>query len=179
MEKILIWFIVLFSLLSFSTVQQPEVSQEYQVKAAFLFNFAQFVEWPADAFSEAQSPLVIGVLGEDPFGTLLEETVSGEKSNGHPLVVAHFKTVEEAKNCHILFVNLPREKKQAAILSSLKGSGVLTVSDGESFTKDGGMVRFTTEKNRVHLKINLTAVKEDNLSISSKLLRLAEIVTKK
>ncbi len=179
MTKILILFSVLFPPLNLYQPQQPEVSQGYQVKAVFLFNFAQFVEWPSEAFPEAQSPLVIGVLGEDPFGSLLEETVSGEKSNGHPLVVAHYQTVEDIKNCHILFINLTPEKKQASILSSLKGSGILTVGDGESFTRDGGMVRFTTENNKVHLKINLNAVKADHLTISSKLLRLAEIVDSK
>ncbi len=179
MVKILIRFSVIISLLGFSPLQPYEVSQGYQVKAVFLFNFAQFVEWPSSAFAETQAPLVIGVLGEDPFGPLLEETINGEKSNGHPLAIAHYQNVEEVKNCHILFVNLPHEKTQASVLSRLKGTNILTVGDKENFTSDGGMVRFTMENKKIHLKINLAAVKAENLAISSKLLRLAEIVDSK
>ena len=155
---------------------QTEISKEYQIKAVFLFNFTQFVEWPANAFPDAQTPLTIGVLGNDPFDAFLDETVQGEKVNGHPLVIQRYRHVEDVKNCQILFVSRSENGRMEHILADLKGRNILTVGDMAGFAKNGGIVRFVTAQNKIHFRINLAAAKSANLTISSKLLRLAEIV---
>ena len=155
---------------------ESAASKEYQLKAVFLFNFAQFVEWPSKAFPEAGSHLVIGVLGEDPFGACLDETVRGEKVNNRPLAVQRYRRVEEIGNCHVLFIAGSEADRLEQILTSLKGRNLLTVGDVEGFANRGVMIRFATEKNKTRLKINLEAAKAANLTISSKLLKPAEIV---
>jgi hypothetical protein len=157
------------------SASQPTDSREYQIKAAFLFNFTQFVEWPVDAFPEEGTPLVIGILGEDPFDNYLKETVSGEKINGHPLVIQHYKNIDDVKTCHILFINQAEINKPGQGVINLKGKYILTVSDGNDFIKQGGMIRFITKNNKIQIQINPDAAKEVNLIISSKLLRIAEI----
>jgi hypothetical protein len=151
-------------------------SREYQLKAVFLFNFTQFVDWPANAFENTQSPLVIGVIGDNPFGAYLAQTVSGEKINGHPLTVQYYKNEEEIKSCHILFVNVSETKKQEQVLETVKGKNILTVSDHPDFLKQDGMIRFVTNNNKIKLQINMDACKESKMVLSSKLLRLAEII---
>jgi len=149
---------------------------EYQLKAVFLFHFAQFVEWPEGAFTAPGAPLVIGVLGEDPFGRYLDETVQGETVNGHPLVVRRYRQVDEITTCHILFVNRPAPAGLERVLDSLKGRAILTVGDADRFAGRGGMIRFVTDHNKVRLRINLAVAEAANLKLSSKLLRPAEIV---
>jgi hypothetical protein len=149
---------------------------EYQLKAVFLFNFAQFVEWPPEAFPEAQTPLVIGVLGEDPFGAYLDETVRGETVNNRSLVVHRYRRVEEIETCHVLFISRSEAGRLEQILASLKGRNILTVGDMAGFARRGVMIRFLTEKNKIRLRVNLAATKDTNLVISSKLLRPAEII---
>jgi len=159
---------------SFHLAAQSPASPEYEVKAVFLFNFTQFVQWPANSFPTDQAPLVIGILGEDPFGSYLKETVLGEKANGHAMTIQHYNNVEEIKTCHILFINLPGTNVEQ-VVEGLKGRNILTVSDAPDFLRHGGMVRFFTRNNKIQLQINLDPSKEANLVISSKLLRLAEI----
>lgn len=160
----------------FFTVAQTTDNREYQVKAAFLFNFSQFVEWPATALPETKTPLVIGVLGENPFGAYLQEIVSGEEVNGHPLVVQQYKNAEEIKTCHILFINLAEKDKPEQVIASFKGRSILTVGDGNNFIKQGGIIRFITRNNKIQFQINPESAKDAGLMISSKLLKLAEIV---
>ena len=159
---------------TFVLFAQTSATREYQIKAAFLFNFTQFVEWPSSAFSSPNAPLVIGVLGKDPFAGYIEETVSGENVNGHPLIVQHYSSTEDIKTCHVLFIN-QAENKQAQYIADLKGRSILTVSDTPDFLKQNGMIRFYTKNNKIQLQINLDATKTSKLTISSKLLRLAEI----
>jgi hypothetical protein len=155
---------------------QTEISREYQVKAVFLFNFAQFIAWPTNVFADAQTPLTIGVLGDDPFDSFLDETVRGEKIGEHPLVIQRYRRVEDVQGCQILFISRSEGRRTQQILAGLKDKNILTVGDIDGFIKDGGIVRFVTEENKIHFKINLEAAKSANLTISSKLLRLAEIV---
>src|SRR5207247_1541681 len=108
---------------------QTAPTKEYQVKAVFLFNFAQFVEWPTNAFPEARTPLVIGVLGDDPFGPFLDATVRGETVNGHPLAIQRYRSVDEIKECHILFISQSESTRLEDILARLKGRNILTVGD--------------------------------------------------
>jgi len=155
---------------------QTAATPEYQVEAVFLFNFTQFVEWPPDAFTDSKSPIVIGLLGEDPFGTYLDEAVRGEKIDGRALVVRRFRRLEDVLVCHVLFISQSEAADLDRILSELKGRALLTVSNLESFSRRGGIVRFVNENNRVRLRVNVEAAKAARLTISSKLLRVAEIV---
>jgi hypothetical protein len=177
-RAICIW-LVLFAVLSADGLHlsaQTVISKEYQVKAVFLFNFSQFVEWPTNAFPERQTPLVIGVLGEDPFGVFLDETVRGEAMNKHPLVIQRYHRIEDIKACHILFISQSEMSRLDRILASLKGRNILTVGDADGFAQQGGMIRFVTDKNKIRLRINLEATTAASLTLSSKLLRPAEIV---
>lgn len=156
--------------------QAPAAPTEYQVKAVFLFNFSQFVDWPAAAFADGRAPLVIGVLGSDPFGATLDEIVRGETVNGRPLAVRRYQSVEQIDVCHILFIERSQSERLDAVLAALKGRNVLTVGDFEGFARRGGMIRFMTVGNKIRLRINLAAAQEAKVTISSKLLRPAEIV---
>jgi hypothetical protein len=153
-----------------------EPSREYGIKAVFLFNFARFVAWPPVAFAGSQAPLVIGVLGDDPFGGALDEAANAENVDGHPLVVRRFRLVDEIGACHILFISRSEARRLGEILAALKDRSVLTVGDGDDFAQRGGMIRFVTENNRVRLRINLGATQAAHLTLSSKLLRPADIV---
>jgi len=179
LKKLFRVWLIAFALLLSGVLESPaqaEISKEYQIKAVFLFNFAQFVAWPTNAFPDAQTPLTIGVLGDDPFDAFLDETVQGEKVDGHPLVIQRYRNVEDVKNCQILFISRSESERMEQIFADLKGKNILTVGDMDGFAKNGGVIRFVTEENRIHFRINLEAAKNANLTISSKLLRLAEIV---
>jgi hypothetical protein len=157
----------------FSSVSAQEISREYQVKSVFLYNFSHFVEWQKDIFNSASEPFIIGILGEDPFGNYINETVKGEKVLGHSIIVQRYSNIKEAKNCHILYLNIKDNKQLKEALNSIAGKDILTVSDVPDFAKSGGMVQFFTEKNKTRLLINIAAAKSAGLVISSKLLRLA------
>lgn len=174
-RRLLAVFLVLAAALAGSAAPAP--TAEYQVKAAFLFNFAQFVEWPEQAFAGAQAPLVIGVLGEDPFGNYLDELVQGEKIGQHPIMVRRYPDDGNPADCHILFVSAPAADHIERIAAQLKERGILTVGDTDNFCRRGGMVRFITEKGKIRLRINVESAKAVGLTISSKLLRWATIVT--
>lgn len=154
---------------------QPAASAEYQLKAVFLFNFTQFVEWPASAFSGPDGPFVIGVLGNDPFGGYLDETVHDEKINGHPFEIRRFRSVAEIAQCHVLFISGSETSRLRAILPQLARRNVLTVSDIDGFPAMGGIIQFYSEANRIRLRVNVGAAKAAGLTISSKLLRSADI----
>ena len=156
---------------------EATLSPEYQLKAVFLFNFAQFVEWPAQAFPDPKAPLVIGVLGKDPFGAYLDDLVSGEKIGDRPLVIRRYGGLEDVAGCHILFISRSEARNLEAIFTRLRQQCVLTVSDVDNFARQGGMVRFVMENGKIRLRINVEAAKAAKLSISSKVLRPDTIVT--
>lgn len=173
------WFFLLFFLLLSLPVSAPAqqaAAKEYQIKAVFLFNFTQFVQWPADAFRDPESPLVIGVLGEDRFGPFLDQTVTGEEMENHNLVVERYASIDDIKDCHILFVSLTDKQVIRRALDKVKSKPVLTVSDSDGFARSGGMIAFFNADGKTRLRINVDAVTEGRLVVSSKLLRLAEIV---
>ena len=144
-----------------------------QVEAVFLFYFSQFVDWPPRAFADARSPIVIGVLGDDPFGGALDQAAAGERVNGRPVLVRRLKSVEEATGCHILYISPSESPRLPQILSTLKGRSVLTVSDLDHFVRSGGMIRFVLIDQHVRLLINARAAQAAGLTLSSKLLRAA------
>jgi len=156
-----------------TSAQTPPIN-EYQIKAVFLFHFAAFVDWPTNAFPTEDSPMVIGIIGDDPFGAYLDEVVRGEKVNDRALVVQRYRNMDEVKTCHILFISRSGAGRPAQIISQLRDRSILTVGETEDFTRQGGMIRFVVEKNKLRLKINTEAAKTANLTIRSKLLRLAE-----
>lgn len=173
-NKIVDSFLIIFFAVCFISAQVSV--REYKIKAAFLFNFTHFVEWPANSFSTSQSPLVIGILGPNPFGNHLEELIAGESVEKHPLLIKHFSTTDEVDNCHILFINIKDKKTLLSTIEKLKGKNILTVSDVDQFSKLGGMIRLYTKDDKVNIEINLDATKEEDIVVSSKLLKLSEIV---
>lgn len=172
----LIAFACLVTAPSFAGAQQF-AAPEYQLKAAFLFNFVQFVEWPAAAFDTDASPVVITILGEDPFGDHLDQLVQDEKIGGRPIAVQRHARVEEVKNCHLLYISERNAAKLKAILAQLAQKPILTVSDAPDFSSSGGMIRFVKQENRLRLLINVDVATAAGLTLSSKLLRPAQIVT--
>jgi len=150
---------------------------EYEVKAAFLLNFMQFVEWPAGATTNAEAPLLIGVLGADPFGATLEGTIKGETIHGRPLAIKRTRQVAELKDCHLIFVCRSEKAQLKEIVSALRGCPALTVSDVEQFCRHGGMIGLLNEGSRIRFEINQKAAEQSNLKISSKLLRLGRLAT--
>jgi hypothetical protein len=156
---------------------QTAKASEAQVKAVFLFNFAQFVDWPPEAVPDSQAPLVIGILGGDPFGDFLDATVRGERRGARPFVVQRYQRVDDISRCDILFINRSAGDAPEEILARLKNRPILTVSDADRFAERGGMIRFVTDRSRIRLQINPAAAEAARLTISSKLLRVAEVIT--
>ena len=153
---------------------QESPPSEFQLKAAFIYNFAKFVEWPPNAFPAPNSPFVIGIIGDNPFDETLSQTIQNKQINGHPFRVVQFKSLAEVTNCHILFIGLSERKRLAEILRAVRGSSVLTVSDLDHFLTAGGMINFLMEGNKVRFAISDVAAREAGLRISSKLLNLAK-----
>jgi len=151
-----------------------EPSLEYQVKAAFLLNFAKFTEWPAAAFRDAEAPLSICILGNDPFGPALDQITRGEIINGRRLTIQRIKREPPPQTCQVVFMGRA-EKDVRATLASF-GPGVLTVGEEESFLQDGGMIAFVIEDRRTRFDINAAAAQNAGLQLSSKLLSVARTV---
>jgi len=158
------------------TSARAQASREYQLKAVFLYNFAQFTDWPTNAFASTNSPFVIGILGADPFGPALDNTVRSERAHGRPIVVERYRTVKEIKTCHILFISESETRYLDGILDALDHRPVLTVSDIDGAVFRGVMIRFRMENNKIRLRINMAAAKAAGLTFSSKLLRVADVV---
>jgi hypothetical protein len=155
-------------------VAQTAQPLEYQLKAVFLFNFAQFVDWPPEAFPDSATPLVIEILGNDPFGSFLDATVRGETVRGRSIEVRRHRRINDITTCHILFISQSEMDRLDDILATLKDRSILTVGDIDNFEWRGGMIRFVVERNRIRFRINLEAAQAARLTISSKLLRLAD-----
>lgn len=148
---------------------------EYQVKAAFLFNFTRFIHWPESAYTSPDAPFVIGIVGTDPFGTYLDELVNSEKAEGHPIIIRRYPGGGDMSGCQLIFIGLDTPGKLKAILSLTAHPGMLTVGDAASFISSGGMVRFFKEDNRIKIEIKLAAAKAAQLEVSAKLLQVAKI----
>ncbi len=159
--------------LGFAGFAQNRPPSEYQIKAAFLYNFAKFVEWPPRAFAGPQAPIIVGVLGKNTFGDDLERTIRDKTVNNHPLEFKAFHSATEATNCHILFISASEKDHLPKILKSLRGASVLTVSETDRFIETGGMINFVIEDSKIRFQINDDAAKQAGLTISSKLLSLA------
>ncbi len=155
---------------------QLRAATEYEVKAAFLFNFAKFVEWPASAFAGEQAPLVIAVVGDDPFGSALDEVVKGKSVHGRPIMVQRLRWHQDLRACHVLYVGSSKRGRVRKVLETLKEAPVLSVGEAEEFARDGGIINFIMVQSKVRFEINPSAAKRARLEISSQLLRLGKIV---
>jgi YfiR/HmsC-like len=145
---------------------------EYQVKAAYLYNFGKFVEWPAKDTS-SETSFNICVLGQDPFGSTFGSTIGGESIKGKSVLLKSIPRAQEAVGCHILFISSSEEPHLKEILAALDKTSVLTVSDMPHFTRRGGMIQFVMEANRVRFEVNLTSTERTGLTVSSQLLKVA------
>ncbi len=170
-----LWPLLVLLLISGVLLGAAPVS-EYRLKAVFLFNFAQFVEWPPAALPHDNTPFIIGVLGKDPFGSDLDAVVHGEAVDRHPLAVKRYNDVAEIRDCQILFISASELAHLEPILAALKGRNILTVSDANDAALRGVMIGMVRQDNRIRLRIDLQAARASDLTISSKLLRPAEIV---
>ena len=143
------------------------------MKAAFLYNFAKFVEWPGDP----DASLILGILGDDPFGAAIDQLVAGKTVNGRALAVKRLKWGQDLRQCQILFISSSEQKRLPQIIASLRGASVLTVGETDAFLSSGGIIRFVLEGSKVRFEINAGAAEQAHLKLSSKLLALAKNVT--
>ena len=149
---------------------------EYQVKAAFLYNFAKFVEWPPEAFRSDKEPLRICILGANPFGSSLSDVLRGKTVLGRPIALADLTEPTQAADCQIVFVSESDRKRVRLILKTLPRTGVLTVSESDGFAARGGMVNITRQSGHLGFEINADVASDARLRISSRVLQLARIV---
>ncbi len=161
--------------LAFAQPAQSEPKGEYALKAVFLYNFCRFIEWPKSAFTSPNEPIIIGVIGEYPFGALLQEAVQGETSHGRAIQIEHYNKSDSIGHCHLLFVSRSESGRLEKILAAVNGRSVVTVGESDAFLDRGGMIALTADKNRVRLHINPAMLRAASLDVSSKLLRVAEI----
>ena len=154
-----------------------ETPTEYEVKAAFILNFARFVEWPDVALASGSGVLTIGILGKDPFEGALERVVENKMVGARKLAVVHVDGIELMKPVQILFISRSEIGRLAEILARLRGAPVLTVGDMEHFARDGGVINFILEDGRIRFEINPAAARSAGLRLSSKLLRVAKVIT--
>ena len=157
-------------------MEAPAQVSEYQVKAAFLFNFAKFVQWPEQSFKTPAAPIVICILGKNPFGTTLEDTIKGKTAGGRTLKVLPVSDAQPPCSCQILFVASSERKRFRSIVRNLKDAGVLSVGEADEFTGDGGVVNFNVERGNINLEINTAAAEYTGVHISAKLLSLSHVV---
>jgi hypothetical protein len=157
---------------------QDSQPSEYEVKAAFIFNFAKFVEWPQGAFADTRSPFCIGVLGDGASSADLDRTVRGKTLNNRSVTVKRCRALDEARKCHVVFIEASEKRRLQEICSSLDTAAVLTVGETEGFIQSGGMISFFREGNKLRFEINNEAAKHAGLKVNSKLLSLAKAPTK-
>ncbi len=148
-------------------------AREYQIKAAFLYNFAKFVEWPADRFTDENAPMILCVIGMDPFGAILEHTMTGKTIKGRSIRIKRIEGINGLKSCHVLFVSSYERENTRDIVSSLEGASVLTTGDMDRFANQGGIINLIKRGNKIRFEINSNAAAQSGLKLSSYLMGLA------
>jgi len=164
------------TLLALLVCGQPAAAQrglEYEVKAAFIYNFIQFVEWPQTAFADPAAPFRVCVYGDNPFGSALERTIRGEQVNGHPIAIERVAVGGMVTQCQLLFVPQSQSARTAGVLRAAGEAPVLSVGESPNFLRAGGMINLFVEGGRVRFDVNLSAASARGLVASSKLLRVA------
>jgi hypothetical protein len=155
-----------------ATELRGKLTREYELKADFLFNFAHFVEWPSDTFADTNAPIVIGVLGDDPFGSILDKIAEGETIQNRKLVIKRSRQVKDLKDCQVLFIGKSERNRLRKIFASLDEASILTVGETAGFAQLGGVTRFFLQGNRLRFEVNLEAARHNGLKISAQLLDL-------
>ena len=176
-KKYVVFFVVmgLTGLLYRPATAQSFATSEYEIKAAFLFNFAKFAEWPPETMQDTDGSFVIGILGKDPFKDALEQTIGDKTVRGSSIQIRRFRRLENLQPCHILFISESEMGILPAILRRIADQSILTVSDMPGFASHGGMINLYTENNKVRFMIHTQAVERAGLILSAKLLNLAKI----
>jgi hypothetical protein len=157
-------------------VSAQETPSDYRVKATYVLNFLRFIQWPDDAFSDLKAPVVIGIVGEDPFGNQLPQVILGKTVQGRNLVIRRYKAGEDLRGSHFLFISESEKKRLPQILAGLRGSSVLTVAEMDRFIEAGGVIQFTFENSHIRFAVNVGAADRARLKVSSKLLSVAQYV---
>jgi hypothetical protein len=163
---------------SVSIAEEP-VASEYQVKAAFLINFPKYTEWPAVAFTDTNSPIVIAVLGETPVTGEIQKIITGRTVNGRKIALKLLTSGEEPGVCHILFISAAEQWHLPDVLTKFKDTGVLTVGESDGFLESGGIINLARRDQRIALEVNLIAANKAQIKISSKLLNVASLLKSK
>ena len=171
-NAVILLFSVIFTVGFYCRAQNSQPT-EYQIKAAFIYNFARFVDWPTQDFADASSPLIIGVLGKNDFGFSLAQTINGKTVYGHPLQFKLLPSLSQATNCQVLFISTSEKNHISKIISTVRAASILTVGETDDFIAQGGMIRLRIVDDKVRFDINNSAAKNAGLTISSKLLTLA------
>ncbi len=169
-------FVLLITLGNSASLHAESNPAEYRIKAALLFNFAKFVDWPAKAFEDEKEPMTFCTVGQDPFRGTLDEVVSGKMIGSRSIRIQHYKQPLHVHGCHILFIGSEQKKNITSILDGLKHSAVLTVGESSRFVQQGGMIGLLVEDDKLGFAINLDVARAAQLSISAKLLSLAKTV---
>ena len=151
-------------------------SSEYLIKAGFIYNFAKLVGWPGSAFAQADSPIVIGILGTDPFGGIIDRILADKKVDARRFVIKRLKWGMEFKDCDILFVGASEAVHLEEVIRAVKGLPILTIGETPGFAKRGCIINLIVEDNKVRFEVNLDAAKQADLNVSSRLLALAKII---
>lgn len=167
-------WLALLTLASFAMLPQPARAQygEYEVKAAFLSNFTQFVKWPAKAFADPGAPFAIGIIGDDPFGSSLEKIVQGQSVAGRKITIRRSRSPGDVRGCQIVFIAKSERGRIAELIAGLQGANILIVGETEQFTRQGGAIGFTMEGDKVRLEITSGNAQRAGLELSSRLLKL-------
>jgi len=155
---------------------QEDSAGEYELKAALFYNLMRFVDWPDSAYAGPQAPIVVCILGRDPFGDSLASLAPKQAANGRPALIHRIQQDKDTRDCHVLYISSSERKNLAHILSTLNGSSILTVGEIARFATRGGMIQFGLQDKQVRFDINLAAASRVGLKISSRLLVLARIV---
>jgi hypothetical protein len=155
---------------------QVRPPSEYELKAAFLYNFAKFIAWPDSSFPSARSPFTICVLGTDPFGQMLDDVLRDKTVGDRAVAIERLKNISQARQCQMIFVSQSEVPRLAVILQGLQGARVLVVGESEGFAEAGGTLQFTLEDDHLRFLINTDAAQRAGLNVSSKLLSLARVV---
>ncbi len=175
LRRIAAWSAVLLVLVALSSTSQAAMSREYEIKAAYLFNFINYIEWPAQPAAVSGGTNTIGVVGENPFGNALTP-LNGRQVKGRTIAVKAVSDPAELKNCQIVFISPSEKERFAEILAGLKDSKIVTVSEIDGFSDGCGINNYISERNKVRFEINAEAARSKGLTISSELLKLAKLV---
>jgi hypothetical protein len=154
----------------------PPAFSEYQVKAAFIFNFPRYTEWPANAFAATNSPIVVAVVGQPPLAVELRKATRRRAIDGRSIVVKDFEPGEDPGGCHVLFISAAEQQRSSDLLDRYKEKGVLTVGETDDFLERGGIINLPRRQERIVMEVNLTAAGHAGIKISSKLLGVATVV---